>query len=89
MGNFDARDQFDYSGALGRALDAGVLVTLYYGKTDTACDYKGGLAMANTISWAQTAAFKNAPMSSIQVAGAELGQQKSVGGLTFLQVYYF
>lgn len=35
MGLFDANDHFDYSGALGRALDLGVPVTLYYGKSDT------------------------------------------------------
>ena len=35
MGNFDAHDEFDYSGALGRALDADIAVTFYYGKTDT------------------------------------------------------
>ena len=37
MGSFDANDSFDYSGALGRALDANILVTFYYGKTDTVC----------------------------------------------------
>ena len=29
---FDARDTFDYSGALSRALGEGVPVTLYYGE---------------------------------------------------------
>lgn len=86
MGAFDSRDKFDYSGALGRALDAGVLVTLYYGKTDTACNYKGGQVLADTISWGQTSAFKNAQLAPIIVGGAELGQQKSVGGLTFIQI---
>jgi len=86
VGAFDSRDKFDYSGALGRALDAGVKVTLYYGKTDTACNYVGGRAMADTIAWSQTAAFKSAELTSIIVAGAEMGQQKSVGGLTFIQI---
>jgi hypothetical protein len=47
MGNFDGHDDFDYSGALGRALEADISVTFYYGKTDTACNYVGGYAMAN------------------------------------------
>jgi hypothetical protein len=61
-------------------------VTLYYGKTDTACNYVGGLAVANTIEWSNKDAFKSTPLSSIEVGGAELGQQKSYGGLTFIQV---
>ncbi len=32
LAGFDANDKFDYSGALGRALDAGISVLLYYGK---------------------------------------------------------
>uniref|UniRef100_A0A7S1XNW1 Carboxypeptidase n=1 Tax=Phaeomonas parva TaxID=124430 RepID=A0A7S1XNW1_9STRA len=32
---FDAHDSFDYSAALGQALDAGVRVLFYYGMTDT------------------------------------------------------
>ena len=62
MGNFDANDPFDYSGALGRTLDSGVPVTLYYGKTDTACNYVGGYAMANTISWEGMKEFAAADM---------------------------
>jgi carboxypeptidase C (cathepsin A) len=86
MGNYDSKDTFDYSGALGKALEAGVKVTLYYGKADTACNYVGGLAMADTIAWKHTQDFKSMAMSTIEVGGAELGQQKSFGGLTFIQV---
>ena len=39
---FDLQDSFDYSGALGEALDAGIAVTFYYGKTDTVCNFVGG-----------------------------------------------
>merc|ERR1740138_1052975 len=45
---FDKYDSFAYSAALGRALDAGISVTLYYGKQDRACDFVGGYAVANT-----------------------------------------
>ena len=48
---FDTNDQFDYSGALANTLEAGVPVTFYFGKQDTACNYVGGLAMADTIPW--------------------------------------
>jgi carboxypeptidase C (cathepsin A) len=59
---------------------------LYHGKADTACNYVGGLAVAETLEWTHKQQFKDAPMESIQIGGAELGQQKSFGGLTFLQV---
>lgn len=33
MGAYDVNDKFDYSGALARTLEAGIPVTLFYGKT--------------------------------------------------------
>lgn len=86
MGNFDAHDTFDYSGALGRTLDAGVPVTLYYGKTDTACNYVGGYAMANSISWSGQEEFAGAGMGPMDIAGVEVGQAKAHKGLTWIQV---
>jgi carboxypeptidase C (cathepsin A) len=86
MGTFDSNDKFDYSGALGRTLDAGIPVTLFYGKTDTACNYVGGLAMANTIAWSGTKAFSSAPLTAMEIAGVPAGQTKSYGGLTWMQV---
>ncbi len=88
MGAFDSRDNFDYSGALARTLESGVPVTLYYGKTDTACNYKGGEALANTIQWSGRDAFAALPLTSLEIAGVEAGQQKSYGGLTFIQVLH-
>jgi len=86
MGAFDSRDKFDYSGALGKTLDSGVPVVLYYGKTDTACNYVGGRALAEGLPWAGAASFKKEALTSIASSGAELGQQKSYGGLTFIQI---
>ncbi len=42
IGSFDSPDNFNYPAAVGNALDAGVAVTFYYGKCDTACPYVGG-----------------------------------------------
>lgn len=86
MGAFDSRDSFDYSGALGRALDAGIAVALYYGKTDTACNYVGGMTMANTISWSGRDAFASMPLTAIEIAGVEAGQTKSHKGLMLFQI---
>lgn len=62
-------------------------VLLYYGKTDTACDYVGGLTMAETISWSGRENFASMPLSSWDLSeGVTAGQSKSYGGLTFIQV---
>ena len=84
--NFDAKDDFDYSGALGQALDSGIPVTFYYGKSDTACNYVGGYAMAKSIPWKGSAAFADTPLGELQIAGAVAGEMKSFGGLTWIQV---
>lgn len=86
VGSFDSNDKFDYSGALARQLEAGIPVTLYYGKTDTACNYMGGLEMANTIPWSGGAQFSAQALSALEIVGIEVGQIKSHQGLTFIQV---
>lgn len=86
MGSFDANDSFDYSGALGRALDADILVTFYYGKTDTACNYVGGYAMANTIEWNGMSDFATLELSPLELAGVQVAQAKSHKGLTWIQI---
>ena len=83
---FDAGDTFDYSTALAYALDAGVPVTMFYGKQDTACNYVGGFAVAETLPWKGQAEFSNKPMEPLEIAGVEAGQTKSAGGLTWMQV---
>lgn len=86
MGAFDALDNFDYSGAVARTLEAGIPVTFYYGKTDTACNYVGGMAMADTIEWSGRAEFAAAPLTPLTISGVEAGQVKNHGKLTVVQV---
>ena len=86
MGSFDSHDDFDYSGALGRTLDLGIPVTLYYGRQDTACNYVGGKAMADTISWKGQGDFEKTLLSSWEISGVEAGTTKSYGGLTLIEV---
>lgn len=86
MGAFDAHDNFDYSAAVARTLEAGVPVTFYYGKTDTACNYVGGMAMADTIEWSGKSAFAASPLTPLTISGVEAGQIKNHGKLTVVQV---
>jgi hypothetical protein len=91
---FDNGDTFDYSHALARTLEAGIPVTLYYGMADTACDYVGGRAVAETMVWRGAEAFRNTSMSPIGLypgvdtaAGLPgIGAIKTSGGLTYIQV---
>ena len=86
MGAFDAHDTFDYSAAVARTLESGVPVTFYYGKTDTACNYVGGMAMADTIPWTGQSDFSSAPLTPLTISGVEAGQVKNYGKLTVVQV---
>jgi len=86
MGAFDVGDTFSYSGALARVLNLNIPVMLYYGKVDTACNYVGGLAMANTIPWVAQSKFASANMTTVYLGGAPAGQIKNYGALSFFQV---
>jgi len=84
---FDANDKFDYVGALANTLSAGVPVTFYYGKMDTACNYVGGMALAEAIEWAGQKAFVASKLAPLEIAGAEVGQVKGAQDLlVFMQV---
>lgn len=86
MGSFDARDNFDYSGAVARTLEAGVPVTFYFGKTDTACNYVGGQALVESISWSGQQDFGRTEYTPLIIAGATVGQVKKSGGLSLFLV---
>jgi hypothetical protein len=89
---FDRHDTFDYSGALSRALQTGWDVTFYYGKQDTACNWVGGLEMANTsLAWGGALKWASTPFEPLVVAGANVGQVRKATGpsgatLSFLAV---
>jgi len=83
---FDVSDKFDYSGALARALEADIPVVLYYGMTDTVCNYVGGLKMAETIPWKGAQSWMSKEMKPLVISGAEVGGVRSDSLLTFIQI---
>mmetsp|Transcript_52363 Transcript_52363/g.103980 ORF Transcript_52363/g.103980 Transcript_52363/m.103980 type:complete len:490 (+) Transcript_52363:48-1517(+) len=96
---FDSGDAFDYSAALGRALDSGVSVLFFYGKNDLACNYVGGYAMTASLPWAGAEGFKAAPLEPFgggglgvtsggeaQVYRPEEGDNGTAGKLMWVQV---
>lgn len=71
----------------------GIAVTFYYGKQDTACNYVGGYAVAQTsLAWPGKEAFAAAPLKPLQIGGADTGAWKQVvdktsgGVLTWVEV---
>ena len=89
---FDVLDEFSYSGALSRALEQGIDLTFYYGKQDTACNWVGGLTMANSsLEWRGADAWASLPFEPLVVGGATVGSVRSGKGpsgatLSFLAV---
>ena len=73
MGDFDGngleRSQY-FVEALGTALDEGIPVTFFYGKTDLACDYVGGERTAKNINWKGKAGFNAASKVPVSLGAA-------------------
>jgi len=86
LNGFDVNDRFDYIGALGRALGKGILVTMFYGMQDTACDYVGGHAAALRIQWSGAERFRSMPLADLVISNVSTGKYKSFGGLSWIQV---
>lgn len=83
---FDVNDKFDYSGALARVLDADIPVVFFYGKQDIACNYVGGLHMADTIAWKGQKEFAAKELEPLMFNGAQAGEHKSHGKLSWIQI---
>lgn len=81
MGNFDyGVESTDYfTKALAKALDAGIPVTLFYGKQDLACDYVGGEKMAMDLEWSGKDAFRRAELRELRLGRVRCNETKSVG----------
>lgn len=75
-----------FNSHLVRALDADIPVTFYFGKTDKACDYVGGRAMAEALRWHGKSGFNAAPLMDVTIAGASAAQFKRFGHLSWIQV---
>lgn len=87
MGGFDVGQPNDYGKeALAKALDRYVPVVFYFGKTDMACDYVGGHAMAESLNWHGMGGFKSAELQELLIAAAPAAQIQQFGTLTWIQV---
>lgn len=72
---------------LSQVVQSGIQVTLAAGDADYICNYVGGFNVANALTWSQSSTFKSKALSSYTVNGVAKGLYKTVGNLSWLQVY--
>ncbi len=77
----------DFKSATGYILDQGRRVVVYSGKEDYICNYLGGSEWTNVTKWKNQEAFEKASLVQLKDAeGKVIGEVKSGGGLSFVQV---
>jgi carboxypeptidase D len=60
---------------------------MFAGDADSVCDWFGGLACANAVSYPGAPAFRNKEVANYTVNGEVKGTFKSVGKLSWLRVF--
>ena len=80
-------DARNFLPTLSAVVQSGIRVVLWAGDADWICNWFGGLASANAVSYAGASAFAAAPLAPYTVNGTEGGTFKSVGNFGFLRVF--
>ncbi|WCJ41576.1 Serine carboxypeptidase-like [Euphorbia peplus] len=68
-------------------LEDGIEVLIYAGEKDLICNWLGNSRWVNALQWSGKKDFGAAPNVPFKVEGAEAGQLKSHGPLSFLKIY--
>ncbi|KAG8629467.1 hypothetical protein KVT40_003332 [Elsinoe batatas] len=72
---------------LGTVISSGIRVLLWAGDADWICNYQGGFAVANAVSWTGKTSFASTALKPYTVAGKEVGLFKTVSNFSWLQLY--
>lgn len=72
---------------LSTVVQSGITTLIWAGDADWICNWFGGLAVANAITYASTSTFAAKAVSSYTVNGVAGGTFKSVGNLSWLRVF--
>ena len=72
---------------LSDVVKSGVTTVVWAGDADWICNWFGGLAAANAVSWSGQSAFANAALAPYTVAGQQGGTFKVVNNFSFLRVF--
>jgi carboxypeptidase C (cathepsin A) len=73
--------------ALSQVVQSGIPVLLWAGDADWICNYMGGFAVANAVTYSGSSTFKSTALKPYTVQGTSYGLYKTVGNLNWLQVY--
>jgi len=76
-----------YSDAVAQLLEAGIPVLAYAGDTDFQCNFVGVKAWMLQLAWSHKEEWNAATEKDFNVGGRSVGRERSVWGLTFLQIY--
>lgn len=76
-----------YLPTLSALVSSGLPTLLWAGDADAVCDWFGGYASVNNISYRHSAAFKAKPVTNYTVNGEVGGTFKTVGDLSWIRVF--
>mmetsp|Transcript_32306 Transcript_32306/g.77210 ORF Transcript_32306/g.77210 Transcript_32306/m.77210 type:complete len:487 (+) Transcript_32306:65-1525(+) len=83
---FDANHSSTALATLGKLLDLQIPVMFSYGMRDATCDFQGGFAAASALRWSRYQEWRYTPMKAFHVGDDKVGQEKTGGGLTWIQI---
>ena len=76
-----------FLGQLSDVVKSGVTTVVWAGDADWICNWYGGLAAAEAVSYAGQAAFRAKQLASYTVGGQAAGTFKAVDNFSFLRVF--
>ncbi|KAK0512578.1 hypothetical protein JMJ35_004595 [Cladonia borealis] len=80
-------DSRSFLSQLSTVIQSGIQVVVWAGDADWICNWFGGLAAANAVTYAGSSAFNAAPLEPYTVNGTEGGTFKTVDNFSFLRVF--
>ena len=80
-------DARSFLATLSTVVQSGITTLMWAGDADWICNWFGGLASANAITYSGSSAFNAKAVSSYTVNGAAAGTFKSVGNLSWLRAF--
>lgn len=80
-------DSRSFISTLSTVVQTGIQVVIWAGDADQICNWFGGLASANAITYSGSSKFNAAGVANYTVAGVSSGTFKNVGNLSWLRVF--
>lgn len=80
-------DARSFLSTLSTVVQSGITTLIWAGDADWICNWFGGLASAEAITYSGSSTFKSTAVSNYTVNGAAGGTFKSFGNLSWLRVF--